>query len=80
MTPFEKLGYSPHTKLLLTKHSARFPADTIVTIFYDDGTDCPRFESVREPDKKGYVHLRKLTVATPEDQLRLLTFGTLQEC
>ena len=79
LTPFEELGYAPDTELLLTIHSARFPAGTIVTIFYDDGTDCPMFESVREPDKKGYVQLHKLTVVTPEDKLHLLTFGTLRE-
>jgi hypothetical protein len=78
LTPFEKLGYTTDTELMLTIRSARFPAGTIVTISYDDGSDCPMFKSVREPDKKGYVQLHKLTLVTPEDKLRLLTFGTLR--
>jgi len=78
LTPFEKLGYTPDTELLLTILSPRFRPGTIVTIFYDDGSDCPKFKSVHEPDKKGYIPLYKLTVVTPEDKLRLLTFGTLR--
>lgn len=79
MTPFEELGYLPSTELLLTQNSARFNKDTVVRIYYDDGTDCPRFESVRHPYIKGHVHLHKLIPLTPEDRLRLFTFGTLRE-
>ena len=43
MSPFEKAGYTKHTKFKVLRDYGSFKVGDIVTLVLDDGTICPRF-------------------------------------
>ena len=80
MTPFERLGYTSDTVFIADPyHSLPFERNEPIQILRDDGTNFPKFKSLHNPSVTGFIRLKYLTVFSPEDRLRLLTFGTLQE-
>ena len=50
MTKFTDLGYDENTRFL-EKTPRYFPADTILKIALDDGSDMPQFSDIREEDR-----------------------------